>query len=287
MNKILIIGAFILIPFISHVYAGEHKAGADNSCFYDSNPGKSKWHYYFCGKEPIDKNNKIKCSGKEYKGADRLDGEKPNGDMKKQLMNHEVFTFTTKEEDTYCCCGGTSNTAGRFEKAKNTQNCYTDDKPTEEIKNLGNGKACKMLTYKTVCGDTHTIDCNTPENETCGTGYIWRNNECAPICGGDTVYESEYTNTCIICKTTVYQGIFGDAQNKYCKRCDKDTEFFNRTTKQCIKKSTLMAHSKLAIHECWQCPTTNTQKQCVQAVTNHNTTGTPIPDNIKKICNLT
>lgn len=265
MKKYIYAIILVLIETLPAAYAGDHKPGndaANNSCFYDSKPGHNKWHYYFCGTATS------KCAGKKYKGPGS-DEKKPNNDTRVILKNMETFTFLTNPKDTYCCCISDGKTAGSFIKASNTTNCYTDDAPTETTKDLGSGQSCKQLTYKTVCGTTVTVGCENPEKE-CGTGYTWRNNSCAPICSGDQVYESETSNTCVACETTTSQGISRD--KKYCKKCDKDSEFFNRETKKCIKKSGLQQYSKDVLRECWQCPT-ELYKNCVKAVTLVNKMG--------------
>lgn len=261
MKKYIYATILVLIETLPAAYAGDHKPGndaANNSCFYDSKPGHNKWHYYFCGTATS------KCAGKKYKGPGSGE-KKPNSDTRVVLKNMETFTFLTKPKDTYCCCISDGKTAGSFIKASNATNCYTNDAPTETTKDLGSGQSCKQLTYKTVCGTTVTVGCETPEKE-CGTGYTWRNNSCAPICSGDQVYESEISNTCATCESTPYQGIKGISHHtKYCKKCNKDTEFFNRETQQCVQKSNLQTYSKDAMRECWKCPD-EVYNNCVKAV---------------------
>lgn len=262
MKKFVYTTAILLLS-VGAAYAGEHKGGNNGgtnlSCFYDSKPGGGRWHYYFCGKSTE------RCDKKKYKGPGSTEN-KPNNDSRVILQDLETFTFLTSPTDTYCCCGGTTEKSGTFVKAVHARDCYTDDAPVERTIDLGSGQTCKKLIYKTVCGTTVKVGCEKPEEE-CGTGYKWRNNACAPICTGDKVYESKDINTCVTCETTNYQGISGDANTteQICYKCNKDSHFFDKTNKTCIKKSDFKKqYSRPEMKECWRC--SSNMQECLNAI---------------------
>lgn len=278
----------VTLPTISA--GGEHKAGALDSCFYDSNYSAGSWHYYFCGKIPDDK----KCAGKRC-GSRKTNFKTwftGNSDACLDFVDLELFTFATTQKETYCCCGGTADKAGRFVKAENTTNCYKKDptvngkpNPQKIPRDLGNGQVCNDLVYQTVCGTEYRVTCTVPEPQQCLDGYKWRQKECAPICTGDTVYENEYSNKCVQCPTTNFQGT--DKNREFCIKCDQDTELFDRTKAECIQKNSknVKQYHKDAMRECWRCPDA-LFAECVNAVTERAKSNTALPTNIKNKCHL-
>ncbi|MBD5400789.1 hypothetical protein HDR61_03540 [bacterium] len=264
----------VLMLITPGAFARNYKHASDNSCWYETEYGKKStgdnWGYYFCG--PMAQ----KCDGKKHKGHD----------FAKSYMDMEMFTFKNKrtnEPNSFCCCGGTETTNGQFVAADSKSgNCFVGD-PIEEKKPLGNNEFCTRRTYKTVCGGTYTVECNTPEPETCGTGYVWRDTtkSCAQICTDGQVFE-EYTNKCISCETTAYQGIADEMPKLYCMKCDRDTQFFDRQTKTCVSKKSgnFMERQKMILQKCWQCATLADTTKCVTA------NGEPTDSSVKSSCQL-
>lgn len=272
MNKpavFMALFAIVFTPSLSH--AGDHKAGdykgVNQSCFYDSKHGKNGWRYYFCGAGGKGDN----CAGKEAGGRSKAQG---GTDEITTLKRLERFTFLTAPNDSYCCCSPKNGTVGRFVKPVNDSNCYTNDEPREEIINKGNGKFCKELIYKTVCGDEERIKCSDDEDtwgDYCEQGTKWRGNECAPICTGDTVYENKDSNKCIQCPTTSTQGRKDkDAKNKpltdpYCVKCNASSHVFDKENQECVAKTAVPQYSKSDMKACSKCPSSMTMKLCLQA----------------------
>lgn len=231
MKKIIYIAA-IFMMCIGMVHAGDHKMGPSQACFYDSNPGHGKWHYYYCGDQARG------CAGKKGQSG---------GDKHYMIYHGNYFNFQTGSRERYYCCGGTMSGMGKFVRADS----WIVESKTEE-KKLTNG-TCRTVTEKDACGEEYFTDCDTPD--TCESGYFLRNKACITACSGvDEVFESDTSNRCVTCETTNYQGISGSGINAFCRRCDESTEFFDRITKRCVKKSSLAMLAKTAVASCWRCP---------------------------------
>ena len=267
--RILFTAIIIATLFIPTARAGEHKPGANYQCFYDSNPGSGKWHYYFCDYG----GSGTKCSGKRAG-----DG---GGDEIKKLKHLETFKFATFPFESYCCC--VTSDQNKFVKAT-AHGCYTDSYEDAEqiVKDLGNGQTCIKRIRRTVCGTDEIIDCNASD-ETCRPDR-YRNGACAPICIGENMaYESQTSNTCISCPATAYQGPIKEQDGVYyCKTCDAATEFYDPSTKACVSKSGMTAISTQTMEKCWRCPTDADRKACMLAT--HS--GTEPADNIRTNCYL-
>lgn len=241
MKKYIYIAAIMLIGPTAVAYGAGHHMGPNNECFYDTNYNKY-WHYYYCGNMP--------------RGCD---GKKGNGnDVHHTLYDGQKFTFPTGDHEPYYCCGGTQTTKGKFVYGANF---YVDTKTT--VKDLGNGAKCNQLTRTTICGETEFTDCNTPE--TCSQGRIMRNSECVTPCEGDDVFESNISNKCTACDERHTGPVMGTDGYRICKRCDKDTEFFDRANKVCVSKSSLVKYSKQDMRACWRCKNSEIMLACMQS----------------------
>jgi len=236
-----ITAALMMTLAMSYAHA-DHKHGPRNECWRDSKYDKH-WAYYYCGAQAA------KCDGKKSKGHDTVFWQ----------YHGEKFTFRTGPNETYFCCGGTKEAEGKYVRADK----WIVEQKTERIEVQGG--TCNKLIQKDACGETHEVTCTTPDQ--CNTGLTLRNKECIKPCGDNEVYESPTSNTCIECETSIYQGPAQDRQS--CIKCDKDTEFFDRTNKRCIKKSSLTQYSQNAIKECWRCPL-ELQPNCIHAVSTVN-----------------
>ncbi len=247
------IAALIAIFVIPSAHA-EHKHGPRNECWRDTKYPGNGWAYYYCGAQ------KNKCDGKKSKGHDTVFWQ----------YHGDFFEFETEQKERYWCCGGTKEAEGKYVRADE----WSESIGTE-TKQLANG-TCNKSIEKTVCGDEIVKDCFTPDN--CDSGYIQRNGTCVKLCGENEVFESQASNTCIKCETTPYQGVYTEnftitdaagtphpVAEQRCKKCDKDSEFFNKATKSCVKKSTLKAYSIPDMKSCWRCPQSYRQ-HCIEAM---------------------
>jgi len=244
MHKCIPILIIVAIIASSSAVAQDFRHGGSNECYYITGYGKkstgNNWAYYYCG------GMSNKCNGKKSKGHDLV-----------VRQNHgEKFTYAGK---TYWCCDGKSDSVGKYVQASAW---FDSSKTVIEIKQVTGG-TCEVKTETDVCGGTHKIDCDTPG--TCNAGYVMRNKVCAEICPDGSAFESDTSNKCIKCETTNYQGIKPiSSEDNVCIKCDKDTEFFNKETKACIKKSTLSKQiTNTMMKKCWRCPDNDTFAKCI------------------------
>ncbi len=244
IKQICITAALITTLAATHAWA-DHKHGPRSECWRDTKYNKH-WAYYYCGAQAA------KCDGKKSKGHDTVFWQ----------YHGDHFRFKTHPYETYWCCGGTKEAEGKYFLS----DTWIVETKTERISVAGG--TCNKLIQKDVCGDTHEVMCTTPDQ--CNAGLILRNGECIKPCGENEVFTSPQSNTCIKCEPTIHQGPTLDRQS--CIKCDEATEFFNRQTKTCVKKSSLNRYSKDAIKECWRCPL-ELHLKCVQAITEVNKMG--------------
>lgn len=236
------IAALITICTTSGAYA-DHRHGPSNECWQDTKysdiNSNYKWAYYYCGTQDN------KCDGKQSKGHDMVYWQ----------YHGDSFKFKTSPYETYFCCGGTPDAKGKYVQA----DAWIVATKTERMQVAGG--TCNKQIKTDACGETHTVECTEPDS--CNPGLILRNKACIAPCGDNQVYQSATSNTCIDCETTVYQGPSLDRNS--CIKCDKDTEFFNRQTKRCVKKNGLAQYSNDALKKCWRCPKNdkNIYKTCV------------------------
>jgi len=262
MHKCIFVLMLVTICLTQTSYAKyNQKHGSDYECWYETEyeaggHGKGNWAYYYCGKQ------NDKCDGKKSKTSDTIFWQ----------YHGDTFTFqggkNPSEHDlyTYYCCNGTKDEKGRYVRA---DSWIDSSKTVTETKHVTGG-TCQVKIETDVCGDTHKIDCDTPG--TCDAGYIMRNKVCAEICPDGSAFESDTSNKCIQCETTNYQGIKTiSSNNKLCIKCDKDTEFFDKETKACIKKSALKQTTNSAMKKCWRCPDNDAFAKCVDIIQKSST----------------
>ncbi len=244
MHKCIFVLTALLFFMPVSVMAQRFRHGDSNECYYISEYAKkstgNNWAYYYCG----GRNNK--CAGEKSKGHDMV-----------VRHNHgDKFTYDGK---TYWCCDGNSDNAGKYVSGSNwIVSTVTETKTVD-------GGTCQVKIQTDICGGTHKIDCDT--HGTCNAGYVMRNKVCAEICPDGSAFESNASNKCVECETTNYQGkktIYDG--NKLCIKCDRDTEFFDKETKACIKKSKLKQVPQTAMKKCWYCPDNDTFAKCVDIV---------------------
>ncbi|MDE6481486.1 MAG: hypothetical protein K2L25_01545 [Alphaproteobacteria bacterium] len=220
------VAALIATCITSGTYA-DHKHGPRNECWRDSEYD-DHWAYYYCGAQTN------KCDGKQSKGHDTVFWQ----------YHGDHFIFQTSPHDTYWCCGGTTESEGKYVKSRH----WIVNTETERMSVAGG--TCNKLIQTDACGGQHIIECTEPD--TCAQGLTLRNRECIKPCGENEAFESPSSNTCVSCEASLYQGLSMDRQ--VCIKCDPYTEFFNRETKKCIKKSSLQQYEKDTMRECWRCP---------------------------------
>lgn len=235
--KIQICIAALIAICVTPAAKADHKHGGGNECWRDSKYPGSGWAYYYCGAQSA------RCDGKKSKGHDTVFWQ----------SHGEGFTFQTEPHETYFCCGGNGEKSGMYVRS----DTWIVNTETERMSVAGG--TCNKQIKTDACGGTHVVECTEPD--TCNTGLILRNKECIKPCNADEVFADAASNTCIKCERTVYQGPAED-QNS-CIQCDQYTEFFNRQTKKCIKKSTLKQYAKDTMKECWRCPS-SVYNDCVK-----------------------
>ncbi len=228
---------FMMALFAIQAASGANfEHGRNSECWYDRKYNKH-WGYWFCGAQAASC-NKHKCKGHDtcfwqYHG--------------------DSFSYGGQK---YWCCGGTKEAEGKYFAGQ-----WIKEQKTEK-KQLTNG-TCNVLIKTNICGETKKVDCDTPD--TCESGYRLRNKECVAPCGEDEVYESSTSNKCIKCETTVYQGIVQRGTENGCLKCDKDSEFFDKVNKVCVKKASLTSYTIPEMKSCWRCPQSYV-KYCIEAM---------------------
>lgn len=248
MKKSICIALMLMIGMGSAMAdaAEPHVRGRRNECWADKTYKKvdssANWAYYFCGAQ------KYSCAGHTAYEWDKAF----------QHYHGDHFKFRTSPYETYWCCGGTKEVEGKYVQSEN----WIVSTLTEKVQVAGG--TCNKLIQTDACGDTHIVECTTPDN--CNAGTILRNGECVRQCEGDEAFENTTSNKCIKCETTIRQG--PSADHTSCIKCDAVTEFFDREKKTCIKKHSadLQQYSKEAMNTCWRCKR-ELFVHCVKAVT--------------------
>lgn len=256
------IAALIAVCAASSGANADHKHGPRNECWRDSKYPGNGWAYYYCGAQAA------KCDGKKSKGHDTVFWQ----------YHGDSFSFETDDKETYWCCGGTKSAEGKYFRSDS----WIVDTKTERMAIPGG--SCNKKIHTNVCGETYTEECTEPD--TCDPGLTLRNKVCTKPCTENQVFESALSNTCIDCETTGYQGPSLDRNS--CIKCDKDTEFFNREQKKCMKKSTFSKYSQESMRECWRCPS-DFYSDCVSELSKPTAQrGTAVKNwaEIKKRCHL-
>ena len=267
---------FLLIILISNAANAEgkpHSWKGSGNCYRDT-----YYEYGFiCGTSIADD---TECGGKKAKR------------LKKKYFydNGECFSIdhadgTTGENISYfCCCSGTwkaistdkngrynSGTLGGFKLSNYTEQVwYIKTTATETI----SGGTCTYEKKVNMCGTQINKACTTPTS--CSDGLVLRNGVCTSRCPDGQAWETDSINKCVACETTYYQGITNNStstngkniaaqgfDNKICTKCDKDTEFFDKKDKECIKKTTLKQIPNNTMKKCGLCTTDDVMKQCI------------------------
>lgn len=267
MRKILCFTIIAILATSGTVFAkswgtGNFLMGDDKACFVDTYGKNAFW---FCG------NQRSWCKSRDANSTH----------YQKTLFADEVLTLsilqagesdiTSDSElgDKYICCKGNASTKGEFVANKNV----------EIEKNLGEGKgSCKQIynaCYDANADDnsSHLLtDCNTPSGDSCPDGKKLRNSECvqndvSTQCGDESAYESAASNKCIPCVKETYRGI---SSSEVCITCDKTTEFYSDTRKECRNiEDAPNKYSAEIMKQCWKCSSADTIfKNCMDAYKN-------------------
>jgi hypothetical protein len=163
----------------------------------------------------------------------------------------------------------------------------------------GGGRCSFKQTYD-ACGNTFNKACTEPTS--CSDGLILRNGKCVEPCAEGSEFESVTTNKCVACETTMYQGpatmtadqitealtsakIFitrggeqdgqvdktktteaatAQADQPYCKKCNKDTQFYDKETKECINKSDMIKATAQEMAQCGLCVNNLVMTECIK-----------------------
>ena len=277
MRKILLASVFIMIacPAWSTL-----KYGTSMECFLDDD-GNDK--YWYCG------GGQTSCAGVGMWAKNK----------RTYYSNGQAHTFDSK---TYVCCGVTGSSYGKFVQIQNIdgkswQN--TGDGATAYYKktvtvDLEDGGKCTYEARYDGCGNELTKKCSKPTN--CSDGLIFRNGKCVEPCAEGSEFESVTSNKCVACETTMYQGpatmtknpiktalkaakifdqvdvdetkidVFATAQadQPYCLKCDKSTEFYDKEKKECIKKANMIKATAQEMAQCGLCVNNLVMTDCIK-----------------------
>jgi hypothetical protein len=199
-------------------------------------------------------------------------------DNRTYYSNGQAVNFNNKN---YVCCNATDSSEGVFKEIIDTDETKWKNTTTGSIAyyektvtvKLPNGTCTYQARYDGCGNEIKTEACT--EATDCKDGYIKRNGKCVEPCPDGSDFESVSSNKCIECPTTMYQGstietITTEDNNQvsysYCKKCDADNQFFNKTTDQCIEKNSLEQVSRQAMAKCFMCGNNKNFKECVACV---------------------
>ncbi len=164
--------------------------GYKDECFRTKDgSGAKNVHYWNCGKQSAD----------SCRGLVRT----------KSMKKHDYYhgNSLTLEGVTYICCHGSTSVQGKWIKGTQQKTYY--DKTID----VGGGTCTYKITHD-ICDDADTgTPCTVPD--TCPSGKILRNKECATLCSSGQGFQSATSNTCIACSGTDR----GVDTNKICVVC--------------------------------------------------------------------
>ena len=162
---------------------------------------------------------------------------------------------------------------------------------TETTDANGTVKRCRITRKYTVCSELPTVkddgtsdDWKTPDStyqdchECAASTPYFRNGECVALCGQTNytmAFESVFSNNCISCETTAYQGIIqtnekGDITNNgsgifnVCMKCDPKTQLFVAGEGCKSKSADFTQISKQAMRDCWTAGNSAMYRCCIQ-----------------------
>ncbi len=269
MKKISLL--LLIALYCGPAFAAEEGFNSAMECYLDTDGTKD---FYFCG------NQSMSCKGKKAKGHHN---------------KHQYYHGDSMHDNdigTAWCCHGTGSQSGRF--------VLGDKWETEEIITVQlENSTCTYIKRTNVCGDVTDDPCTKATN--CKAGYIIRNGECVPPCiSYPDAFNGLYSNECIKCETTQYQGRrmetiadkldpeSPDPLMYICIQCDSATEFWDNQQKKCIKKSSLTQIPKTVLAKCFGCSNNEDFKECVEILANKSISETDTPYKaMAKKCHIT
>jgi hypothetical protein len=302
MRKILLASVFIMIacPAWSRL-----KYGSSMECFLDT---QGNDQYWYCG------GGQTSCAGVNMWA----------NDIRTYYSNGQAKTFDGK---LYVCCGVTGSSYGKFVRIQNVDGKTwenTENGATAYYKKIvtvdleGGGKCTYEARYDG-CGNELTKKCSKPTS--CSDGLIFRNGKCVEPCAEGSEFESVTSNNCVACETTMYQGPatmtadqitealtsakifeqddvdkekieeFAEAQadQPYCLKCNKDTQFYDKETKECINKSDMIKATAQEMAQCGLCVNNLVMTDCIECFAgigedSKTEAGCKQQDSIKKNC---
>lgn len=191
LRKILLVIICAVLATNAAMAASDWKVGFNSECYREKKKaGASNVYYSYCGKQ----NPSGSCRGL----------------VRTKSMNYKDYKHGDKQylDGAYrICCHGTSSVQGKWVKGTQQKTYY--DKTID----VGGGTCTYKITHD-ICDDADTgTPCTVPD--TCPSGKILRNKECATLCSSGQGFQSATSNTCIACSGTDR----GVDTNKICVVC--------------------------------------------------------------------
>lgn len=234
----------VIVPMLAG--AAKLKVGDNASCYVKKDGGHDQ--FWYCGKTDT-----TKCSTRKLNRQDTV----------KYLYHGDKFSY---DGETYWCCGGTTETSGKFTQAEEWI------VRTEQVKEIVPGGTCTWFKKYNVCSDeADEVSSDKPcteATENCATGYKSFNGKCVAACQDGYAYDED-TYQCVACEVTETQGI----RNGTCIKCQLN-EVFDTKTLNCKSIQELAQSmtpiSAIAHDTCWLCVTPSALSDCLKYVSMGN-----------------
>ncbi len=263
----------LIALYCGPAFAASEGFNSAKECYLDTDGTKD---FHFCGDQSMS------CKGKKAKARHN---------------KHQYYHGDSMQDSDIgiaWCCHGTGTQSGHF--------VLGDQWETTEVitVQLDDTSTCTYVKRTNICGDVINEPCT--EATDCKTGYILRNGKCVPPCiSYPDAFNGQYSNDCIKCETTQYQGrrmettadkLDPESQDPLmyiCIQCDSATQFWDNQQKECIEKSTLTPIPATVMKKCWQCPGNEIFEKCIRIMNLPKDTRTTQPEyqSITSECNIT
>ena len=285
MRKFLLASLLVFVTHSVLASAYDWRMGTSGECFVKYVDAHRVYRY--CG------GGQSSCAGKKQGSV---------ADAKTFTTGMIFQNDSSSPKQWWVCCNATSSSQGTY-KAFDTTKFSTKwgdgsiPKYSEIITvDLEGGGRCSFKQTYDACGNTYNKVCTEPTS--CTDGLILRNGKCVEPCAEGSEFESVTSNSCVECDTTMYQGparmdakdiqkeletakIFVTSDGKadtgkaktaseaqkdqyYCKKCDKNKQFFDKATGECINKSGMLKGTAQEMSQCGLCVNNLIMADCIK-----------------------